>query len=102
MIELRDKTGRQIELGDILKVFHFIGRRNKHHYMYKQAMGIKTLGSGTDYLMLSHLDLNDEYYLECCDGRVLSDYEIVQSVDAQFLNRPRAVSGLTKDRKSKA
>ena len=27
-----DKTGREIMQGDILKVFHFVGRRNKRHY----------------------------------------------------------------------
>lgn len=95
MINLRDKTGRQIEAGDILKVFHFTGRRNKRHYMYKQALGIKTLGSGSEYLMLSHLELKDEYYLERCDGRSLPEYEIVQSVDAKFEQRPREAVALT-------
>lgn len=87
MTNLRDKTGRQIERGDVLKVFHFIGRRNKRHYMYKQAMGVKTLGSGSEYMMLSHLELKDDYYLERCDGRVLPEYEIVQSIDAKFEER---------------
>ncbi len=30
-----DKNGYQIHKGDVLKVFHFIGRRNKKYYMYK-------------------------------------------------------------------
>lgn len=86
---IRDKTGRQIERGDILKVFHFTGHRNKRHYMYKQALGTKTLGSGTEYMMFSHLEMKDDYYLERCDGRALRDYEIVQSIDAKFEGRPR-------------
>lgn len=89
-MDLRDKTGRQIERGDILKVFHFVGSRNKRHFMYKQVLGTKTLGSGSEYAMLSHLGLKDDYYLVRCDGRTLPDYEIVQSIDAQFESRPRA------------
>lgn len=84
----RDKNGRQIERGDILKVFHFTGARNKRHYMYKQALGTKMLGSGSAYMMFSHLDLDDKYYVEPCDGRSLADYEIVQSIDAKFDERP--------------
>jgi hypothetical protein len=95
MICVRDKNGRQIERGDVLKVFHFVGQRKKRHYMYKQAIGTKTLGSGSEYMMFSHLELKDDYYLERCDGRSLPDYEIVQSVDAKFEDRPRvgAVGG---------
>lgn len=89
MTDLRDKTGRQIEQGDILKVFHFTGRRNKRHYMYKQVTGFKTLGSGTEYMMISHLELCDSGYLERCDGRTLCEYEIVQSIDAKFESRSR-------------
>lgn len=89
MTNLRDKTGRQIEQGDVLKVFHFIGRHNKRHYMYKQVTGFKTLGSGSEYMMISHLELCDSGYLERCDGRALSEYEIVQSIDAKFESRPR-------------
>jgi hypothetical protein len=88
---LRDKTGRPIERGDILKVFHFTGGRRKRHFMYKQAIGTKALNSGTVYMMFSHLEMDDQYYLEQCDGRCLADYEIVQSIDAEFHHRPREV-----------
>jgi hypothetical protein len=33
-----DKTGRKIEPGDVLKVFHFVCRRRRRHYMHKQAL----------------------------------------------------------------
>lgn len=85
---IRDKTGRQIERGDVVRVYHFTGSRRKRHYMYKQALGTKMLGSGTLYMMFSHLNMDDEYYLECCDGRSLSDYEIIQSIDCNFEGRP--------------
>lgn len=90
----RDKNGRQIERGDVLKVFHFTGSRNRRHYMYKQVLGVKTLQSGNEYLMFSHLELNDDYYLERCDGRTLCDYEIVQSIDTRFEERPRTTPSL--------
>ena len=89
---LRDKTGRHIERGDVLKVYHFTGRRRKRHYMYKQALGAKALGSGLLYMMIGHLDLDEAYYLERCDGRSLPDYEIIQSIDAKFEERPRSGS----------
>jgi len=89
MSELFDKTGRPIARGDILKVFHFAGPRQKRYFMYKQALGTKTLGGDEKYMMFSHLAMTDEHYLEHCDGRTLSDYEIVQSIDARFQDRPR-------------
>jgi hypothetical protein len=89
-MNLRDKHGRQIERGDVLKVYHFTGARRKRHYMYKQVMGTRVLGSGTEYAVLDHLDLDGSYYLECCDGRSLSDCEIVQSIDAKFEERVRS------------
>lgn len=87
-MNLRDKNGRQIERGDVLKVYHFTGPRRKRYFMYKQAMGTRKLGSGTEYAVIDHLDLDGRYYLECCDGRSLTDVEIVQSVDAKFEERP--------------
>ncbi len=45
--------------------------------MYKQALGIKDAWR-RHFMMFGHLDLDGEHYLECCDGRSLPDYEIVQ------------------------
>lgn len=94
---LRDKTGRQIERGDIVKVFHFTGPRRKRHYMYKQAMGLRSFGSDSQYMVFDHLNMNTEHYHELCDGRSLSDYEIVQSIDAKFEERPRLPSPPAKE-----
>ncbi len=90
---LYDKNRRPIEIGDILKVFHFVGARRKRHFMYKQVARETTLGANkTPYLAVSHLDMQEgaghEYYLQI-DGSVLLDYEIVQSIDARFEDRPR-------------
>ena len=86
-----DKTGREIMQGDVLKVFHFVGRRNKHHYMYKQVVREVRLGKNQNaYWYLSHLNQRDDdgYYL-AKDGSHHSGYEIVQSVNADFEDRPR-------------
>lgn len=82
MSKVLDKTGREIEPGDILKVFHFTGARRKRHWMYKQALSYER-----GRLKISHLNrLHDEpwvigtnYYSEAADGVRRPDYEIVQS-----------------------
>jgi hypothetical protein len=35
--EIFDKRGIPVKPGDVLKVFHFTGIRNKKYYMYKLA-----------------------------------------------------------------
>lgn len=92
--KLFDMHGREIVRGDVLKVYHFTGARRKRHYMYKHALGTKALGSGLLYMQMDHLDLDGRHYLEACDGRVLPDYEIVQSADAKFEERPRLASAI--------
>ena len=92
--KLYDKTGREILVGDVLKVFHFIGARRKRYHMYKQVVGQKTLGSGTQYLVVSHLTPREssECYYEALDGRVLNSVEIVQGFGADgisFEDRPK-------------
>lgn len=77
--------------GDILKVFHFIGARRKRYYMYKQALEAHTLGKAKPepFLKISHLDMDGSYYSQFMNGRVLEDYEIVQSMVDDFEDRPR-------------
>jgi hypothetical protein len=60
--------------------------------MYKQVLGIVCLkeGSAERYFKVSHLTFDeDEHYWLHLDGRTLADYEIVQSIDARFEDRPR-------------
>lgn len=81
MASLYDKNGMIIHVGDVLKVFHFIGSRRKKHYMYKQPIAIVELGQDKNlYLKISHLDMSNDYYWELLDGRTLKDYEIVQPI----------------------
>lgn len=100
MKALRDKTGRKIMIGDILKVFHFTRSRWKRYFMYKQVIGVETLGKANphSYLKISHLDMTDSYYNELLDGRILEDYEIVQGVGKDhFEDRKRDLESSTQD-----
>lgn len=91
MANLYDANGRQIMRGDVLKVFHFTGARRRRHYMYKQAYETVMLGKSDPkpFLEIGHLDLSADRYWEIEDGRVLRDYEIIQSVDHRHEERPR-------------
>ncbi|MER9768905.1 hypothetical protein NKJ09_22905 [Mesorhizobium sp. M0189] len=94
---LYDERGIPIEYGDVIKVYHFTGARRKRHYMYKQCLGFKMIGKGYDvpYMKFGHLNLatgadeRNAYYLECPDGRIMRDYEIVQSIKCDHEERPR-------------
>ena len=90
MTAVHDKTGREIMVGDVLKVYHFTAAvRRKKHYMYKQVVDYDTFRDGTPYLKVSHLDMTADSYTIICDGAHLPDYEIVQSVGVPFEDRPR-------------
>lgn len=88
----RDRTGRQIEPGDVLKVFHFVDRNRKRHYLYQHALRYER-----GRLYISHLNrIRDDEPWETGKNcysvgadEHLSDYEIVQSADAEFECRPR-------------
>lgn len=93
MANLYDKTGREIMVGDVLKVYHFTAAlRRKKHFMYKQVTGTRKFRDGTDVLDVSHLDLTADTYPLICDGGTLRDYEIVQSPDCKHEDRPRIAS----------
>lgn len=89
-LALFDKTGRAIAVGDLIKVFHFIGTRRKRHYMYKHVVGVVRLGkSEAEYLWLSHLGWPDDGFHERLDGRTMDGWEIIQSIDSKFEDRPK-------------
>lgn len=94
---LFDKRRIPILRGDIVKVYHFTAaRRRQKYYMYKQCLGLQSFKKGgATYLMFSHLnfiedreDRNGPYH-ETPDGRVMADYEIVQSIKSDHEDRPR-------------
>lgn len=95
MDPLFDEHGREIHVGDVLKVFHFIGSRRKRHYMYKQAIRYQEHEGGGGYLLVSHLNepcltefkIGENCFLERADGRRLRGWEIVQP--ARLLDRTK-------------
>lgn len=104
---LYDKNHRPIEVGDVLKVFHFIGKRNKKYYMYKYVYDKVTYPAGHTLYHILHLDSNPEkllesrYYLKDEDELVLEDYEIVQGAKTvsdtlQDVEDRKKVKGYTK------
>lgn len=79
MKNVYDKKGRPICVGDILKVYHFTGQRNKKFYMYKMVKEKVTFGENQPvYFKMDHLENTHEYYHMKIDGSVLQDHEIVQ------------------------
>lgn len=90
MANLYDMHGREIMIGDVLKVFHFTAAlRCKKHFMYKHVVGFRAFRDGSTGINVSHLDLKDDCYVIVCDGSHLPDHEIVQSIDCLFERRPQ-------------
>jgi len=95
MTETRDKHGRAMKEGDVLKVFHFIGAQRKRYFMYKQIVGTRMLGGlngkpKVPYFDVSHLSMDggkENYTIGMTEG-VLSDYEILQGLD-DIESRPK-------------
>jgi len=101
-----DKKGIPIRLGDILKVFHFVGARKKRHYMYKMAWeytwttddainGLqkhsRLMGCHLGTEVVNGVSVENSYVLP--SGK-LEDYEIVQGYNNEgdeldFNDRPR-------------
>lgn len=95
-----DKNQRPIRVGDVLKVFHFVGARRKKHFMYKQVVRTQWLGGYGNkpkvlYFFVSHLNLKENsvqgdggYWLSMHEG-MLPDYEIVQGSSDDFEDREK-------------
>ena len=100
MAETCDKHRRPMRVGDVLKVFHFVGPRRKKHYMYKQITRTQWLGGYGGrpkvlHFFVSHLSLKPEsidgdggYWLGMHEG-MKPDYEIVQCTTADFEDRAK-------------
>lgn len=82
MKSVYDKRGLPLQIGDVLKVFHFVGARRKKHYMYKHVIGSGIWKDGTHYLKVGHLDMTSDHYEYELDDTILKDVEIVQGITA--------------------
>lgn len=85
--DLYDKYGYPIREYDVLKVYHFTGRRRKKHYMYKWVRCV----NGHLYGSHLHSDKHDGYLLTQAS---LKNTEIVQGYNCKdgeldFKDRPR-------------
>jgi glutaminase len=81
-MKLYDKKGYPIEVGDVLKVFHFVAAvRREKRYMYKQVKNIMTNDKGNSFFIISHLNISGSTYNMLIDNGTLLDYEIVQGKD---------------------
>lgn len=97
MPTVRDKHGREMKPGDVLKVYHFTSARHgKRHYLYKHVLRYER-----GRLVISHLNrvddaepwkLGENYYTIGADEGVMRDYEIVQSATADLDERPASVA----------
>lgn len=94
-MNLYDKQGIPIHVGDVVKVYHFTAAlRRKKHYMYKQCIetgmwGQKENSPEYHWLKFSHLDMSDDYYYEERANKIRTDFEIVQSIECDHENRVR-------------
>lgn len=92
---LYDKNRRPIKVGDVVKVSHFIDKKNKKHYMYKYIYDIVAYLAGHTLYHILHLGSNpnelleSRYYEKDINGLVLNNYEIVQGI--------RTVNGTLED-----
>lgn len=91
-----DKNSRPILVGDILKVFHFIGARRKKYFMYKQVVGFQPYHPNKFYqvshLNMKNMDDNDSNYPIMLDGKRLDDVEIVQGAFDDHEERKKIIN----------
>lgn len=73
-----DKKGIPIHVGDVLKVFHYIGRRRKKYYMYKQVASEVTTANGNRFLIATHLIPGTDSYQMLARDQIDETIEIVQ------------------------
>jgi len=93
---LTDKKGREIMVGDMLKVYHFTAAlRREKHYMYKYVNERITVVNGQERFKILHLNGETiSFYVETIDGRKLKHVEIVQGYAGvkpghDFSDRPK-------------
>lgn len=88
-----DKNGYPIKIGDLLKVFSFVGSRRKKYFMYK----LVTEKNGKLYAVAAHEVVNKGvqgstgYFLSLQDGVHLEQVEIVEGYfdGVHYEDRPK-------------
>ncbi len=95
-----DKKGREILVGDTLKIFHFIGARGKKNYMYKYVAEIVRIGD-EDFYKVSHLNHKGEFFHMALDGKIRNDIEIVQGYGSNGISFDERIVKSTRDKELK-
>lgn len=72
-----DKNGYPVSCGDILRVFHFTGPRNKKFYMWKVAMEVPLRRRGMIAVCIKELAIKGVNNAHYCDMAALGNFEIV-------------------------
>lgn len=75
-----DKKGRLVEVGDVLKVYHFTGGRRKKYYMYKLVMSVDGLGKCLSIGDIAKKGLEAHSFSLICLG---DDIEIVETLNME-------------------
>ena len=100
-IQPRDKHGRLVEIGDVLKVFHFTGRRwRKKWYMYKVVVRVGAQferdRNGWWCAVSASQIAKDGELKSACRIDCLGDFEIVQGYGPgdilDYADRPKELS----------
>ena len=88
MKKLYDKRGIPIQDGDVLKVFHFTGARNKKYYMYKIAWtymwseGSRMMAAHASGIAKDGCSIKNSYALDYNEKNgILYNTEIVEGYD---------------------
>ena len=90
---IRDKNGREIREGDVLKVFHFTGARRKRYYMYKLVAEFNGVLCGVDIGQLATKPRDEAHRYQLRAGD-MGQTEIVEGFackegETSFEDRPR-------------
>ena len=59
-----DSMGNELIKGDIVRMYHFTGTRNRRHFMYKRFTGYCTSHKGNQYGTWQSLDEPEHNFVE--------------------------------------
>lgn len=97
-----DKKGIEILPGDLVKVFHFIGPRNKKYFMYKIIHEVDghLAAAHVHRIYIEGLQWKNSYSLELYRGKQLESYEIIEGYNGlRFDERPKYPYGEARNEK---
>ena len=89
-------NGVPCAVGDLVRVFHFRGRRGRKHFMYKLLMEIPSRRKGMVAVDVKELATLGKESAHCCSMAALGEFEIIDGSGGygledwqDFRERPR-------------